>query len=168
MLGTAGGSDQSPRHHCIQPDWIEEEVAASTARLGTPPDVVLLHNPEFSLAAAYGERFAASAAHGSDTDADAVAMVASQLLLDACRPKAAPTGCPRRLPHQHSGCLWPARGLGFHRGEQQQPPTVLALLGVAQLFRNSLQRLGLSLQAVGHCYGVSSNPCGCWWSVSGV
>ena len=20
---------------------------------------------------------------------------------------------------------------------------------------------------IGHCYGVSTNPCGCWWSVSG-
>ena len=21
---------------------------------------------------------------------------------------------------------------------------------------------------IGHCYGVSTNPCGCWWSVSGA
>lgn len=35
---------------CISPEYIEHSLRASTERLGTRPDVVLLHNPEFILA----------------------------------------------------------------------------------------------------------------------
>lgn len=34
---------------CLAPGFIEESLARSTRRLGSPPDVVLLHNPEFVL-----------------------------------------------------------------------------------------------------------------------
>mmetsp|Transcript_2672 Transcript_2672/g.3866 ORF Transcript_2672/g.3866 Transcript_2672/m.3866 type:complete len:437 (+) Transcript_2672:136-1446(+) len=35
--------------HCIHPDYIEQQVEASTRRLGTIPDIVLLHSPEFFI-----------------------------------------------------------------------------------------------------------------------
>jgi hypothetical protein len=35
---------------CLSPEYIAHSVAASTRRLGAPPDVVLLHNPELILA----------------------------------------------------------------------------------------------------------------------
>lgn len=34
-------------YHCIHPDLLAEQLAVSTARLGTAPDLVLLHNPEY-------------------------------------------------------------------------------------------------------------------------
>mmetsp|Transcript_14355 Transcript_14355/g.45099 ORF Transcript_14355/g.45099 Transcript_14355/m.45099 type:complete len:393 (+) Transcript_14355:138-1316(+) len=36
--------------HCISPEYIEHSVWRSSAALGSPPDVVLLHNPEFFIA----------------------------------------------------------------------------------------------------------------------
>jgi len=41
------GSDED--WHTIDPEFVEEEVMASNERLGTPPDFVLLHNPEYFL-----------------------------------------------------------------------------------------------------------------------
>eukprot|EP00668_Euglena_longa_P029341 GGOE01036687.1.p1 GENE.GGOE01036687.1~~GGOE01036687.1.p1 ORF type:complete len:417 (+),score=122.88 GGOE01036687.1:87-1253(+) len=38
--------------HCLHPEFLRHQVEASTARLGTAPDVVLLHNPEFFYTAA--------------------------------------------------------------------------------------------------------------------
>jgi aryl-alcohol dehydrogenase-like predicted oxidoreductase len=35
--------------HCISPDFLRHQVAASTRRLGTKPDIFLLHNPEYFL-----------------------------------------------------------------------------------------------------------------------
>ncbi|CAK0819664.1 unnamed protein product, partial [Prorocentrum cordatum] len=37
--------------HSIDPGFVEAEVRASGERLGTPPDFVLLHNPEYFLSA---------------------------------------------------------------------------------------------------------------------
>lgn len=37
--------------HSIDPSFVEQEVRASKARLGTAPDFVLLHNPEYFLSA---------------------------------------------------------------------------------------------------------------------
>jgi aryl-alcohol dehydrogenase-like predicted oxidoreductase len=42
--------------HSIDPSFIEAEVRESLQRLGTPPDFVLLHNPEFFLAAQLMQR----------------------------------------------------------------------------------------------------------------
>lgn len=42
---------QGKGHYCIHPDWIRSEVRQSAARLGTNPDIVLLHNPDFLLSA---------------------------------------------------------------------------------------------------------------------
>eukprot|EP00667_Euglena_gracilis_P013498 EG_transcript_13925 len=38
--------------HCLHPEFLRHEVAEAAARLGTNPDVVLLHNPEFFYTAA--------------------------------------------------------------------------------------------------------------------
>lgn len=35
--------------HCIEPDFIRQSVEQSSERLGTAPDVVLLHSPEYFL-----------------------------------------------------------------------------------------------------------------------
>ena len=40
--------------YCLSPDFIHHSVERSAERLGTWPDVVLLHNPEFILSAALG------------------------------------------------------------------------------------------------------------------
>mmetsp|Transcript_38277 Transcript_38277/g.62241 ORF Transcript_38277/g.62241 Transcript_38277/m.62241 type:complete len:168 (+) Transcript_38277:620-1123(+) len=40
--------------HCIHPEFIRRSVDASAERLGTPPDVVLLHSPEFFLTSREG------------------------------------------------------------------------------------------------------------------
>jgi len=42
--------------HSIDPAFVEEEVNASKQRLGTSPDFVLLHNPEYFLSAKLQER----------------------------------------------------------------------------------------------------------------
>lgn len=44
------------KFHCIHPDFVRACVDASSERLGTTPDVVLLHNPEFFLTAAMRQR----------------------------------------------------------------------------------------------------------------
>jgi aryl-alcohol dehydrogenase-like predicted oxidoreductase len=35
--------------HSMSPDFLDHQLAMSTLRLGTPPDVLLLHNPEYYL-----------------------------------------------------------------------------------------------------------------------
>jgi aryl-alcohol dehydrogenase-like predicted oxidoreductase len=35
--------------HCMSPEFLEHQLDCSTLRLGTPPDVLLLHNPEYYL-----------------------------------------------------------------------------------------------------------------------
>lgn len=37
--------------HCIEPSFVEAEVRACKERLGTVPDIVFLHNPEYMLSA---------------------------------------------------------------------------------------------------------------------
>eukprot|EP00928_Gymnodinium_smaydae_P019231 TRINITY_DN17354_c0_g1_i1.p1 TRINITY_DN17354_c0_g1~~TRINITY_DN17354_c0_g1_i1.p1 ORF type:complete len:460 (+),score=70.38 TRINITY_DN17354_c0_g1_i1:65-1381(+) len=56
-----GGNDglaASDHWHSIGSDFVEAEVRASGERLGTPPDFVLLHNPEYFLSARLRERIA--------------------------------------------------------------------------------------------------------------
>lgn len=48
--------------HCIHPDFIRHQLAASRKRLQCSPDVVLLHNPEFFLTSVLGE--GGAQAHG--------------------------------------------------------------------------------------------------------
>ena len=56
-------SPSGKKRYSIHPDWIAAEVAASTERLGTAPDVVLLHNPEFYLAEARSQSQLRAVAH---------------------------------------------------------------------------------------------------------
>ena len=42
--------------HCIDPSFVEEEVLSCRERLRTPPDFVLLHNPEYLLSARMHEK----------------------------------------------------------------------------------------------------------------
>jgi len=42
--------------HSIHPEFVDAEVRASRERLGTPPDFVLLHNPEYFLSAQMQQR----------------------------------------------------------------------------------------------------------------
>jgi aryl-alcohol dehydrogenase-like predicted oxidoreductase len=46
QAASQGGGDD---WHSIEPGFVEAEVRASLDRLGTPPDFVLLHNPEYFL-----------------------------------------------------------------------------------------------------------------------
>ena len=94
-----------PGKHSIHPAWLQQQLAVSTARLGTAPDVVLLHNPEFALTDAKARNVSLEAAHDI-----------------------------------------------FH-------------CSVQRAFEE-LERM-VSGSKIGHCYGVSTNPCGTWWSVSG-
>jgi len=41
--------------HCIHPDFLRHQLAASRQRLGSSPDLVLLHNPEFFFTSILGE-----------------------------------------------------------------------------------------------------------------
>jgi aryl-alcohol dehydrogenase-like predicted oxidoreductase len=95
----------TPGKHSIHPDWLREQLAISTARLGTAPDVVLLHNPEFALSDAKNRKVGREAAHDL-----------------------------------------------FHCSVQKAFEELEELTGEG---------------SIGHCYGVSTNPCGCWWSVTG-
>jgi len=52
-IGPQGGGDD---WHSIDPDFLEAEVTASCDRLGTNPDFVLLHNPEYFLASQLVQR----------------------------------------------------------------------------------------------------------------
>lgn len=52
-----------PGKHSIHPEWLQKQLAVSTARLGTAPDVVLLHNPEFALTDAKRRNVSLEAAH---------------------------------------------------------------------------------------------------------
>ena len=94
-----------PGKHSIHPEWLRQQLQISTSRLGTAPDIVLLHNPEFALSDAKNRKVGTAAAH--------------------------------------------------------------------DVFHCSLQKAFEELEAltsegsIGHCYGVSTNPCGCWWSVTG-
>lgn len=47
-ISPQGGSDD---WHSIHPSFVETEVRASAERLGTAPDFVMLHNPEYFLSA---------------------------------------------------------------------------------------------------------------------
>jgi len=111
----AGGSTAARRevssspvggHHCIHPDLLSEQVAVSTARLGTTPDIVLLHNPEFYFTARLYE---------GERDKAAADAVFYERLTQAC----------------------------FKLEEMVQTGSI------------------------GSAYGVSCNPEGCVWSVSG-
>jgi aryl-alcohol dehydrogenase-like predicted oxidoreductase len=62
-IAPAGVPGGAPKQYSLHPDFVEEQVAASTRRLGTAPDVVLLHNPDFMLAASRGRRQPRAAAH---------------------------------------------------------------------------------------------------------
>lgn len=46
--------------HCIHPDFLRNQLAASRARLNGVPDIVLLHNPEFFFTALLGREGAAA------------------------------------------------------------------------------------------------------------
>ena len=46
--------------HCIHPDFVRDQLAASRARLNGVPDIVLLHNPEFFFTALLGREGAAA------------------------------------------------------------------------------------------------------------
>ncbi|CAE8584566.1 unnamed protein product [Polarella glacialis] len=48
-IGTHSGDAGSDDWHSIEPGFVESEVHASKERLGTVPDFVLLHNPEYLL-----------------------------------------------------------------------------------------------------------------------
>jgi aryl-alcohol dehydrogenase-like predicted oxidoreductase len=37
-------------HFCMSPEFLRHQLTATHARLGTKPDVILLHNPEFYFA----------------------------------------------------------------------------------------------------------------------
>lgn len=101
----ASSSGGRPGKHSIHPEWLRQQLQMSTSRLGTPPDVVLLHNPEFALSDAKNRKVGRDAAHDI-----------------------------------------------FHCSLQQAFEELEALT---------------SGGSIGHCYGVSTNPCGCWWSVTG-
>ena len=53
--GARGGDDWDD-WHCIKPAFVDSEVRASAERLGTKPDFVLLHNPEYMLSARMQEK----------------------------------------------------------------------------------------------------------------
>lgn len=52
-IGARGETDS---WHCIEPAFVDQEVRASQARLGTAPDFVFLHNPEYFLSSQLQKR----------------------------------------------------------------------------------------------------------------
>ena len=51
-----GAGTTSDDWHCISPAFVDSEVKASAERLGTKPDFVFLHNPEYLLSARMQEK----------------------------------------------------------------------------------------------------------------
>ncbi|CAL1127527.1 unnamed protein product [Cladocopium goreaui] len=51
-----GAGTTSDDWHCISPTFVDSEVKACTERLGTKPDFVFLHNPEYLLSARMQEK----------------------------------------------------------------------------------------------------------------
>lgn len=51
-----GAGTTSDDWHCISPSFVDSEVKASAERLGTKPDFVFLHNPEYLLSARMQEK----------------------------------------------------------------------------------------------------------------
>ncbi|CAD7925508.1 unnamed protein product [Amoebophrya sp. A25] len=52
QINTASLTPLQKTWHCLEPDFILDEYAASKMRLGTAPDILFLHNPEFFLSQA--------------------------------------------------------------------------------------------------------------------
>ena len=108
--GAVGIGGSGAARHSLDPSFIASEIERSSERLGTVPDIVLLHNPEFLL-----------------------------------------TASP------------PMPGLGAADAAAIRQDRYLDPLTEAFASLESQVAAG----NVGHGYGVSTNPGGCWWSVSG-
>jgi len=68
--------------HSIHPEFVDAEVRASRERLGTPPDFVLLHNPEYFLSAQLQRRVPIAEAWDEMYERLAAAFVALEGLVD--------------------------------------------------------------------------------------